>query len=103
MDVGIVCKKPLFVGVEEIGAVVDRGLFAWGSTKDFGAPSIPASKGQRPIFCEMEGKEQRILQMAVEVDDTNGSICPVHTSQKWESNCVISAERDDPWQCFPRF
>lgn len=44
MDVGIVCKKPLVVGVEEIGAVVDRGLFTWGSTKDFGAPSIPASK-----------------------------------------------------------
>lgn len=50
MDVGVVCKKPLFVGVEEIGAVVDRGLFARGSTKDIGAPSIPASKGQRPIF-----------------------------------------------------
>lgn len=43
MDVGIVCKKSLFVGVEEIGTVIDRGLFAWGSTKDFGPPSIPAS------------------------------------------------------------
>lgn len=61
MDVGVVCKKPLFVGVEEIGAVVDRGLFAWGSTKDFRAPSIPTSKGQRTIYYEMKGKEQRNL------------------------------------------
>lgn len=103
MDVGIVCKKPLFVRVEEIGAVVDRGLFAWGSTKDFGAPSIPASKGQRPIFYGMGARDRGFLQMAVKVNDTNGSICPVHTSQKWESNCVISPERDDPWQCSPCF
>lgn len=87
MDVGIIRKKPLFVGVEEIGAMVDRGLFAWGSTKDFGAPSIRARRLSN----------RGMLQMAVKVDDTNGSICRVHTSQKWKSNCVISTERDDPW------
>ena len=56
MDVGIICKKPRFVGVEEVGAMADRGLFGWGSTKDFGALSIPASKRQRPVFYEMEAK-----------------------------------------------
>ena len=65
------------------------------------------AKGQTetPILYE-NGRVVRnrgILQMAVKVDDTNGPVCPVHTSQKWEGNCVISAERDDPWQCFPRF
>lgn len=43
MDVWIVSGKLLSVGVEEIGAVVDRGLLVWVSTKDFGAPSIPVS------------------------------------------------------------
>lgn len=54
MDVGIIRKKSLFVGVEEIGAMVDRGLFAWGSTKDFWTPSIPKSKDQKPVFYEMK-------------------------------------------------
>lgn len=65
MDAGVVCEKPFFVSVEEIGAVVDRCLFAWGSTKDFGTPSIPTSKSQRRI----EGKETQ-------------------ESYKWLSKCI---------------
>lgn len=41
--------------------------------------------------------------MAVEVDNADGPVCSVHTPQKGQSDCMISAERDDPWQRLSSF
>ena len=40
MNVGIVREEPLFMCVEEVGAMVDGGLFARGAAKDLGAPGV---------------------------------------------------------------
>ena len=40
MDVGVVGQQAFFVGVVEVGAVVDRGLFRGRAAEDFGAPGV---------------------------------------------------------------
>ena len=40
VDVGVVCEKPFLCGMEEVGAVVDAGLFAGGASEDFGTPCV---------------------------------------------------------------
>lgn len=40
MDVGVVGEQAFLGGVEEVGAVVDAGLFAGRAAEDFGAPGV---------------------------------------------------------------
>jgi hypothetical protein len=53
VDVGVIGKKTLLRGVEEICTVVDGGLLTRCATKDFGLPGV---------------------EMAVKVDNADGSV-----------------------------
>lgn len=44
VDVGIVVQKTFSVRVEEIGAVVDGGLLAWGTTENLGPPGVSLTR-----------------------------------------------------------
>lgn len=37
--------------------------------------------------------------MAVEVDHADRTIRPVDTSEKRQSDCVVTTKRNDSWQC----
>jgi len=50
VDVGVVGEETLFVGVVEVGAVVDGRLFSRGATEDFGSPSV--SKNGQSLVAE---------------------------------------------------
>lgn len=47
MNVGVVRQKSFFVRVEEVSAVVDRGLLAWSPTEDFRTPGISDGELQK--------------------------------------------------------
>jgi hypothetical protein len=78
MDVSVIGKKTFLRGMEEVGAVVDRSLFAGGATEDLGFPGV---------------------KMAVEVDDTDGTIVAVDGTKKRKSNGVITSQGDQTGQC----
>lgn len=40
VDIGVIGQETLFVGVEKVRPVVDRGLEGGGTTEDFGTPCI---------------------------------------------------------------
>lgn len=40
------------------------------------------------------GWRKRGLQMRVEVNDADGTVCTVNASEKWQSNGVVAAESD---------
>ncbi len=54
MDVGVVGEETLFVGVVEVGAVVDGRLFGRGAAEDFGPPSV-AKHGQSLVAKSIDG------------------------------------------------
>lgn len=54
VDVGVVGEETLFVGVVEVGAVVDGRLLGRGTTEDFGPPSV-AKYSQSLVSKSREG------------------------------------------------
>jgi hypothetical protein len=40
VNIGVISKQTFLRGMEEVGAVVDAGLFAWGTAEDFGLPGV---------------------------------------------------------------
>lgn len=48
MNIGVVGQQAFSMRVEEIGAVVDGGLLAWGATEDLGPPSISLKRSMPP-------------------------------------------------------
>lgn len=71
MDVGVVAKKTFLSSVEEVGAVVDGGLVTGRATEYLRLPGV---------------------EMAVKVDDTDGTVVAVYGAEKRESNSVIASK-----------
>lgn len=61
----------------EICSVIDARLLCWRPAEDFRSPCI---------------------KVRIKVDDSDGAVSLVHTSQKWQSDGVISSERYYSWQ-----
>jgi hypothetical protein len=53
VDVGVVCEQAFLRGVEEVGAVVDAGLFAGGAAEDLGAPGVAVFLGMVSFVYEV--------------------------------------------------
>jgi hypothetical protein len=45
VDVGVVCEQAFLCGVEEVGAVVNSGLFGGCTAEDLGLPCIAERLG----------------------------------------------------------
>lgn len=71
MDVGVVGKKTFLSSVEEVSAVVDGGLVTGRATENLRLPGV---------------------EMAVKVDDTDGTVVTVYGAEKRESNGVIASK-----------
>jgi hypothetical protein len=70
MDVGVVGEEAFLRRVEEIGAVVDAGLFAGRATEDLRLPGVTV-QGSEVGSANSKADD---LQMAVEVDDAYGTV-----------------------------
>ena len=65
--------------VVEIGAVIDGGLLGRGTAEDFRSPGV---------------------EVRVEVNNANGSVCFVDRAEEGQGDGVVAAEGDDAWECF---
>ena len=79
VDVGVIGEEALFVGVVEVGAVVDGGLVGWGAAEDFGAPGV---------------------EVGVEVDDGDGAVGARDGAEEGESDGVVAAKGDEAGEGF---
>lgn len=77
MDVSVVGEQTFLGSVEEVSAVVDGGLLAWRTTKHLGLPGV---------------------EMAVEVDDADGTVMAVDRAKKRKSDGVIASKSDQAGQ-----
>ena len=77
MDVSVVSEQTFLGSVEEVSAVVDGGLLAWRTTKHLGLPGV---------------------EMAVEVDDADGTVMAVDRAKKRKSDGVIASKSDQAGQ-----
>lgn len=96
MDVGVVGEEALLGGVEEVGAVVDAGLFAGGAAEDFGTPGV-AGWGVGLLVGLWDGRGVMELevgyyvQMAVKVDDGYGAVFAVDGAEEGEGDGVVTS------------
>ena len=74
VDAGVVGEETLHGGVVEVGSVVDGRNCRRGSTEDLGLPGV---------------------EMAVKVDDGDGTVSTVDGAQKGEGDGVVTAKGDD--------
>ena len=97
MDIGIVGQKTFRVSVIEVRSVVDRCLFRWRAAEDLGSPGVAVE-----IVNEAGRKEGFLgdLQVAVEMNDGDGSVSAIDATEEGEGDGVVSSERDDSWQGF---
>jgi hypothetical protein len=77
MDVSVVGEQTFLGGVEEVSAVVDGGLLAGRTAKDLGLPGV---------------------EMAVEVDDADGTVMAIDRAKKRESDGVIASKSNQAGQ-----
>jgi hypothetical protein len=77
MDVSIVSEQTFLSSVEEVSAVVDGGLLAGRTAKDLGLPGV---------------------EMAVEVDDADGTVMAIDRAKKRESDGVIASKSNQAGQ-----
>ena len=99
VDVGVVGQQAFFVGVVEVRAVVDGGLFRGRAAEDFGSPGVAVD-----LEDEQEREEERMgwvenVQVGVKVDDADGTVGSCDAAEERQGDGVVAAEGDDSGEC----
>lgn len=81
--------------MEEVGAVVDASLLAGRTSKDLGAPGVALNK----LIGGLRRKGRVSVQMAVKVDDSNGSVFAVDGAEEGKGDSVVTSESDHTGEC----
>jgi hypothetical protein len=77
VNIAVVGEQAFLGSPVEVGAVVDGGLLGRRATEDLGLPGV---------------------EVGVEMDDADGAVGAVDTAEKWESDCVVTAQGDEARQ-----
>lgn len=106
VDVGVILQQTLLRSMVEVGAVIDAGDLGWGAAKDLWFPwcslaiqYLYSSHSGEKDEGELSEKALTGVQVAIEVDHRDGSICAVDGSQQREGDGVVTAQRDDTGKC----